>query len=359
MSLNTIKIVPFQRILLTWFRHNQRSLPWRGQTDWYPVFLSEFLLQQTRVQQALPYYEKFISAYPDITALAAADEDDILAMWTGLGYYARARNLLKAARQITGRFNGHFPHTYKEALSLPGIGPYTATAVLSIAYNQPYPVIDGNVIRVLSRIFMISEDTRLTSTRKTIEQLANQLIDKQQPGHFNEALMELGAIICTPRRPNCSSCPVYSFCRAGQSKQAESFPVRSRPPEKRKLNHFVFLIRQNGAILLARRPATGLLAGMWEFPYAATDNLDSAPAELPGLLQKTYGIKGKFRSVSPVLQHIYSHIRLRYRAVLIDDAAGKFKNKFYDKFVWKPLTEMDNLRLHTAHAKAWNWLIEQ
>jgi len=173
-----------RRNLLNWFAGNKRPLPWRKIRDWYPVFLSEFLLQQTRVEQALPYYQKFLARFPDIFTLAAAEKQEVLSLWNGLGYYSRAGNILRTAKIIVHNFNGDFPATYQSALTLPGIGPYTATAILSIAFNQPLVVIDGNVIRVLARLFAIAEDVRRTSAKKHLQTLGMQLLDRKQPRRF-------------------------------------------------------------------------------------------------------------------------------------------------------------------------------
>ncbi|HID38131.1 MAG TPA: A/G-specific adenine glycosylase [Calditrichaeota bacterium] len=355
--MNTIHfhISKFRSALLDWFRQNKRLLPWRGQSHWYPVFLSEFLLQQTQVKQALPYYHNFIRAFPDIHLLAAASEEEILARWTGLGYYARARNLLKAAKDIVDRFNGNFPQNYYDALTLPGIGPYTAAAILSIAFNLPHAVVDGNVTRVLTRLFRFEQDIRIPSTRKTLEQLSEQLLDPAQPGDFNEAMMELGALLCKPRQPDCDHCPLLFACKAGKSENPGNYPIRSKLPEKRRLHHFVYLIEKENRLLLVRRPQNGLLGGMWEFPVSENGHYKPEHTILGELLHKEYGIHGRVRDISPQLQHVYSHLHLRFHAVVIADVKGRFKKGFYRDYVWKAVNEMSGRFLHSAHHKAWEW----
>ena len=227
-SLNAeFKATHFRRLLLDWFRKNKRELPWRQSNNWYSTFLSEFLLQQTQVEQALPYYKKFIENYPDIPTLAKASEHDVLNLWAGLGYYSRARNLLKSAKILTQKFGGKFPIDFKQALSLPGIGNYTASAILSIAYSQPYSVVDGNVKRVISRVYSITDDIRLDITHKLIQNICNTLISKKHPGDFNEGLMELGATLCKPKNPFCPQCPINKFCLAYERGEVSNIPFKS------------------------------------------------------------------------------------------------------------------------------------
>ncbi len=200
----------FSSDLLDWYRKNKRDLPWRDCGDPYKIWISEIMLQQTRVDQATPYYYRFIERFPTVQKLAEAEIHDVLMAWEGLGYYSRARNLHMAAKEIMEKFNGTIPETWDEITQLKGIGPYTASAILSIAFNKKYAVVDGNVIRVLTRYFGIEDDVRLTSVKNRIQESSDELIDEQFPGDFNQALMELGAIVCTPANPNCDSCPVSS-----------------------------------------------------------------------------------------------------------------------------------------------------
>ena len=223
-----------QKRLLNWFKKNKRGLPWRKEPNWYKTFLSEIILQQTTVAQGLPYFQKFLKKYPDIGSLAQANEQDVLHLWAGLGYYSRARNMLKTAKIISNNYAGHFPQDYKTALSLPGIGPYSASAILSIAFNLPYPVVDGNVIRVISRLFAIKNDTRDPITLKSIKEYAHRLLDKKEPGSFNEAMMELGTMVCNLKLPQCQSCPLNNFCTAYQKDLTKIIPYKSKPAKKKK-----------------------------------------------------------------------------------------------------------------------------
>ena len=212
----------------TWFSRNQRALPWRTDRQPWHVWLSEVILQQTRVEQGLPYFTAFVGRFPSVKDLAEADLDEVLRLWEGLGYYSRCRNLHRAARQVMDRFDGSLPRTYEDWLSLPGVGPYTAAAVSSMAFSLPHPVLDGNVIRVLTRLAGIEEPVHTAAARRALQQLAMEFLDPEDPGRHNEALMELGALVCTPRRPECASCPLQIGCEAAASGRQEDFPVKKK-----------------------------------------------------------------------------------------------------------------------------------
>ncbi|HEX4643869.1 MAG TPA: A/G-specific adenine glycosylase, partial [Candidatus Acidoferrales bacterium] len=215
----------FRRRLLSWFSKRKRDLPWRRTRDPYRIWLSEIMLQQTRVAAVIPYYERFLEAFPDVRSLASAKTDDVLANWAGLGYYSRARNLQRAAREIAARPAADFPRDYDAALDLPGIGRYTAAAVLSIAYGAPHAALDGNVARVLARIGAVRGDLRVPSRWRKLEAAAQELLACRAPGDWNQAMMELGATLCTPRSPRCGLCPVEAWCRARQLGIAEKLPT--------------------------------------------------------------------------------------------------------------------------------------
>ncbi|HSR68606.1 MAG TPA: A/G-specific adenine glycosylase [Acidobacteriota bacterium] len=255
--------------LLQWYASARRELPWRANPDPYWVWLSEIMLQQTQIKAALPYFERFIEAYPDIEALAAADIDEVLTLWSGLGYYRRARNLHKAARAICRRHGGRFPRAYEDVLALPGIGRYTAGAICSIAFNQPHPVVDGNVRRVMARYLAVEEELK----GKRLEEIWSRLQDcvedqrvRPRVADFNQALMELGALICTPRSPDCRRCPLQGSCRGLEKGIAQDLPVKSK---RRKVEEFHFLVavaRRDEEFLLHRDDSAPFLKGLWEFP---------------------------------------------------------------------------------------------
>jgi A/G-specific adenine glycosylase len=254
--------------LLHWYERRRRDLPWRNTRDPYNIWVSEVMLQQTRVQAAIPYYEKFLRLFPDVAALADADEQTLLACWSGLGYYSRARNLRKAARRIMEEFRGGFPRKYDAARELPGVGDYTARAVLSIAYRVPLAVVDGNVARVLSRLCGLKEDFRSGRGRAKYLRLADALLAPRRAGDFNQAMMELGATVCLPVQPRCPECPLRAHCRARKGDAVDQFPPLRRPAKLTARRFIAAVVSDDaGRLLLVRRPKSAKrLAGFWELP---------------------------------------------------------------------------------------------
>jgi A/G-specific adenine glycosylase len=271
----------FRKSLLTWFREFQRDLPWRKNKDAYRIWLSEIMLQQTRVAAVIPYYERFLARFPTVTALAEAPTEDVLRLWSGLGYYSRARNLQRAARQIVDKHAGEFPPNESEAMALPGIGAYTSAAILSIAFDHRHAVLDGNVARVIARVFAVRGDLREPARWQELQRKADELLERHSPGDWNQAMMELGATICLPRSPQCLVCPVTKFCAARKEGVQETIP------EKRKKRAFVAVrlaaavfVDAKGDTLLLPPPRPGaekitaehvptLVSKMWHFPTIA------------------------------------------------------------------------------------------
>ena len=248
-----------------WYAHSKRDLPWRRTKDPYLIWISEVMLQQTRVAAALPYFERFIQRFPAVQDLAAAPESDVLHAWAGLGYYSRARNLREAARLIIGL--GAFPNDYDCLRALPGIGDYTAAAVGSIAFGLPYAAIDGNALRVLSRVTAEPGDIGLPAIRERLTAVAKKWLDRKQPGDFNQAVMELGATICLPQSPHCSKCPLARQCEAHATRREEQYPVKLRKAERNEAHETLYYIEHDGDILLWQRPPdSDRLAGFWELP---------------------------------------------------------------------------------------------
>ena len=264
----------FCRALLAWYDREKRELPWRGTQDPYRVWLSEIMLQQTRAEAVAPRYEAFLTRFPAVAALAAADEEAVLKAWEGMGYYSRARNLRRAAMEVVRR--GGFPQSAKELQTLPGVGAYTAAAVASIAFHEAAPALDGNQARVLSRLLAFDETV---DTPQRLRKPAEALIDRERPGDYNQALMDLGSGICTPRAPKCETCPVAAFCAARAGGDAESYPRLPPPIARREVEVTVVLAYLDGRVLVRRRPSKGLLAGLWEFPNFSEGTLAEA---LPG-----------------------------------------------------------------------------
>jgi len=281
------EIAKFRRELLAWFSVRKRDLPWRRTKDPYRIWLSEIMLQQTRVAVVVPYYESFLLRFPDMQALARARAEAVLSHWAGLGYYSRAENMLRAAQEIDARHAGRFPSEYKAALALPGIGSYTAAAVLSIAYEKPLAVLDGNVARVLARLHAIRGDLRADGMWQKLQKSANHLLDEQSPGNWNQAMMELGATLCTPRSPQCLLCPVSEFCEARKKGLAGVIPAKriKRPTVEITLASLVLVDSRGNTLLLAppksaRKSAPAdvptLVSRMWHFPTIAAPQEQAA-----------------------------------------------------------------------------------
>jgi A/G-specific adenine glycosylase len=253
------------RLLLAWYARGHRDLPWRNTRDPYPIWVSEIMLQQTRAQAVIPYYHRFLERFPNVSALAAAAEDAVLALWSGLGYYSRARNLRLAAQRIAAA--GGFPRDYAAIRALPGIGDYTAAAVGSIAFDLPFAVLDGNVLRVVARVANDPGDISAGRTRQRFREIAQQWLDTRQPGLFNQALMELGAAVCLPRNPLCLVCPLAECCRARQAGTAAQLPVKLRKTKPVQLGGVLLVVRNRGGILLRQRDAAASrMAGFWDLP---------------------------------------------------------------------------------------------
>ncbi|WP_438347651.1 A/G-specific adenine glycosylase [Paenibacillus sp. FA6] len=309
----------FSENLLEWYLENRRDLPWRRHRNPYYIWISEIMLQQTRVDTVIPYFNRFIERFPTVEDLANAPEQDVLKCWEGLGYYSRARNLQYAAQQVLDLHGGQVPSDKESVLALKGVGPYTAGAVLSIAYNQPEPAVDGNVMRVLSRYFLIEEDIMKASTRVLMERLVVDLIPEGQASHFNQALMELGALVCTPKSPYCLTCPVMVHCEARIAGKEGELPIKSKSKPPRPEQRIVGLIEGQGThaghVLIRQRPESGLLARMWELPHIISPIArggrvaDQNAQELLGQELLIEGIPARRMEHFMDIEHIFSHIR--------------------------------------------------
>ena len=255
----------FAQLLLAWYRCGHRDLPWRGTADPYRIWVSEIMLQQTRAQAVIPYYERFLKRFPTVEALAAAAEPDVLAVWSGLGYYSRARNLRRAARQIVDA--GGFPRDYAQLRALPGIGDYTAAAIGSIAFGLPHAVLDGNVLRVVARVENDAADIGAARTRERFRGVAQEWLDPEHPGAFNQALMELGATVCLPRNPLCLVCPVSAQCRGREAGRVDQLPIKLRRTAPVRLEGVLLVVQNRGRVLLRQRDAgASRMAGFWDLP---------------------------------------------------------------------------------------------
>jgi len=315
----------FHKILTVWYQQNKRDLPWRTKNDPYWVWISEIILQQTRVDQGTAYFLRFTERFPDVKTLADAPENEVLKLWQGLGYYSRARNMHVAARQIINEFNGSFPDTIINIEKLKGIGSYTAAAIASIAFGLPYAAIDGNVYRVLSRVFGIETPIDSTIGKREFSELANELLDRQNPSVFNEALMEFGALQCTPRNPDCQSCPFHDQCIAFNQNKIASLPFKSKKT-KVKNRYFNYLfIRQEQHFYLEKREENDIWRNLYQFPL-----VESAKALNIEELLATKQFKSLFNenditvdSISPEIIHVLTHQRLHVRFIEINIPKSK------------------------------------
>lgn len=313
----------FREELLRWYRSQKRDLPWRRTRDPYWIWVSEVMLQQTRVDTVKPYYERFVTQFPTVEALAEAPEEYVLKAWEGLGYYSRARNLQAAARQVVEKYGGEVPDTAEEFRTLKGVGPYTAGAVMSIAFNRREPAVDGNVMRVLSRYFCIEEDIAKGSTRGYMERLQYELIPEGEASDFNQALMELGALVCTPKSPSCLVCPVMEKCAGRLAGKEEQLPIKTKAkPPRPEYRACALAVSADGSrVLLRKRPKTGLLAEMWELPHVEFGEAGWSPAmpdaalgeKLSEWLGGELGCHASAGEHAGIAEHTFSHIHWHLR----------------------------------------------
>lgn len=350
----------FRTDLLDWFDAVRRDMPWRRTDDPYAIWLSEVMLQQTRVDQATPYFERFIDAFPTVEALAAAPLDDVLRLWEGLGYYSRARNLHRAAGLVCEAHGGRVPDTYDEIRALPGVGPYTAAAVLSIAYGRPHAVLDGNVARVLTRVYAIDDDVTSGGTRRRLQALADALLAPERAGDFNQAMMELGATVCTPTRPGCAACPLREVCAARAAGAQEAYPVSKKKAPVPHHDVAVGLVWDAaGRLLVQRRPADGLLGGLWEFPGGKCEPGEAPEAACARELREELGIDVTVEAPFLRLDHAYSHFKITLHAFRCRLAAGTPRSTNGEPIRWVTVDELETLAFPRANRRLIEALAER
>ncbi|WP_170061914.1 A/G-specific adenine glycosylase [Hymenobacter chitinivorans] len=305
----------FAQALLEWYPRHRRDLPWRHTRDPYAIWLSEVILQQTRVKQGLPYYLDFITTYPTVHDLAAAPEDEVLRHWQGLGYYSRARNMHHTAQQVVREYAGVFPNTYTELLKLRGVGQYTAAAIASFAFGEKVAVLDGNVYRVLSRVFGITSDIAAPATRKEFQALADTLIPAAAPDEFNQAIMEFGAIQCTPVKPDCLFCPLQSQCYAFQHGMVQELPVKSKAKAGRTRYFHYLVLRHADTLYLKKRTAKDIWQGLYDFALTETEAAELPAVDLVQAVTELGGQLAMDRAEEPVLalRHVLSHQKVEAR----------------------------------------------
>jgi A/G-specific adenine glycosylase len=334
-----------------------RAMPWRETSDPYAIWISEAMLQQTRVDTVIPYWENFLQRFPDVHALATADCDDVLGAWAGLGYYSRARNLQAAARTIDQEYGGRLPDDVETLQTLPGIGRYTAGAVASIAFDREEPVLDGNVKRVLARLLGIREDIGKPAVIKRLWEAAGRFVRGPSPGDFNQGLMELGSTLCTPKSPRCADCPIAADCDAHRVGDAVSLPIKARKKPARRVEAAVGLVVRRGKMLAVRRPTGGLLGGLWDLPGG-----ELAPGELPAA-----GLKRALRDrvglvVTRVcrvgeIEHVFTHRKLTLHVYRCNTPTGRTRLAGFDTHKWLSPQTVSTLPHGTVTAKALELLL--
>ncbi|HEY8930108.1 MAG TPA: A/G-specific adenine glycosylase [Mucilaginibacter sp.] len=332
----------FNSELINWYLQNKRDLPWRNTNDAYVIWLSEIILQQTRVEQGLPYFERFLEKYPTVSHFAAAHEDEVLKLWQGLGYYSRGRNMLKTAQLVQEQYNGQFPTVYSDLIKLTGIGEYTAAAIASFSSNEAKAVVDGNVFRVLARYLGIDEPVNSTKGKKIFQEAANDFLNKKKPGLHNQAMMELGAVICKPKNPACGTCPVRLGCYAFKHNAINSLPVKLNKVKVRERYFNYFLTTESDKVLINRRGQNDIWANMYDLPLVETPSLLTISQLLTHQEVKDYfGGDLQIVEVSPVNKHILTHQRLFVRLITLQNQPVKLK----DNWTWIPVNELQKLAL--------------
>jgi A/G-specific adenine glycosylase len=336
--------------LLAWFSRAKRDLPWRSTRDPYRIWVAEIMLQQTQVDRVIPFYERFLAAFPAMKALAAAPLDDILRLWAGLGYYSRARSLHAACKSLVERRAARFPTSYDEVVSLPGIGAYTAGAILSIAFGQRHPALDANARRVLSRVFHRRSDSP-AEARKRVDRLGAAAVPADRPGDYNQALMELGSLVCLPRRPRCDTCCLADICRAHRLGVPGRSSTSPRPKVRRGRAALALVLRR-GRVLIAQRPTDGVWGGLWEFPNAGLEpGAEPAPA-LERLLLSDLGLTASIGPKLGALTYGIMSRRVHLTVYAADRAAGRTKARRHLRTRWVTPSQLAQYALPAPHSRA-------
>ncbi len=323
-----------QRDLLAWWDAEKRDLPWRRTRDPYAIWVSEIMLQQTRVETVKPYYHRWLAELPTVTDLASADEGRVLKLWEGLGYYSRARSLHQAARTLVRDHDGRLPRSVDALRRLPGIGPYTAGAIASIAFDLDEPVLDGNVIRVVSRLFEVDGDVKSAEIRESLWELAGKLVPPGQAGRMNQALMDLGAMVCLPRKALCEVCPVAEPCRARAAGRVGELPVKSPPKAVPHFDIAAGVVCKGGRVLIDQRPADGLLGGLWEFPGGKIAEGESAVEAVRREIREEVGIEVAVGDRLVTVRHAYSHFRITMQVFACEHTSGRARPIACQKVRW-------------------------
>jgi A/G-specific adenine glycosylase len=326
--------------LLAWYAVHKRILPWRDNPDPYAVWVSEIMLQQTRVEAVLPYFKRWMALFPSIHTLANASQQEVLSIWEGLGYYSRARNLHRAAQMVLEEYDGQLPQDPETLRKLPGIGPYTAGAIASIAFNQDVAALDGNIRRVYARLFDVREPINTGAAERRLDSIAVEHLPEGAAGDYNQALMDLGATICTPTKPRCAQCPVHDLCHSFALGVQEDRPVRNPKPASPHHNVTAAVIRDGKRILIAQRPQDGLLGGMWEFPGGKLQPGEDIIAGLKREIREELGVEIRVSGPLGVYRHAYTHFRLTLYAYGCELVEGRPHPLEVDDLRWVTVEEL-------------------
>ena len=338
------------KLLTKWYVDNCRQLPWRLDASPYYTMVCEFMAQQTQINTLIPYYKRWLKQFPTVHDVAKADEDTILKAWEGLGYYSRARNLHKACKIISNEYNGNVPDTYDELIKLPGIGPYIAAAIASIAFDQPIPVVDGNVLRVVTRFLGLSDDISKQKTKDMIQQKLVPQIKTVDPSSFNQGVMELGALICTPQNPKCPNCPIKGLCYAFNYQEVDKFPVK---PKKEKTPHYTVVVgiikNDNDEYLITKRKKDQLLGGLWEFPGGKVKDKETYEGALARELKEELSILPDITTKLCSVKHAYSHFKVTIHAFMCHSNDTNIQLASADDHQWILIDSFDDFAFPKAN----------
>jgi A/G-specific adenine glycosylase len=343
MSIPTSLRSGIRRRLLAWFDRHRRDLPWRASRDPYRIWVSEIMLQQTQVATVIPYFHRFLTAFPTLQALAAADEQQVLRLWEGLGYYRRARSLHQAARQLVSQYQGRLPDDPDVWRQLPGIGRYTLGAILSQAFDRRLPILEANSIRVLCRLFAIGEAPKSSATQRRLWQLAEALLPARRVGDFNQALMELGAMVCTPAAPACEDCPLRNRCEAALQGIQERLPLPSYAGQAEEVHEVAAVVRRGNTVLVAQRPDRGRWASLWEFPHDALHDQETHETAAARMLGQLTGLTTQLGPELTTLTHGVTHYRITLVCLQAAYRTGRFHSEHYQQGRWLQPAQLTQL----------------
>ena len=351
-TLTRARAASLREKFLAWYDRERRDLPWRHSDDPYAIWISETMLQQTRVETVIPYWERFLERFPDVDSLADASQEDVYAHWAGLGYYSRARNLHAAARAIVDEHGGELPRSADALRELPGIGRYTAGAVSSIAFDQPEAIVDGNVKRVLARLLGIRRDVMEKDVAARIWEEAAQLVQGERPGDLNQALMELGATVCTPRSPRCDACPIARGCDARKAGDAESLPIKVKKTKVKKVRGVAVWLTRKGRVLAVKREAGGLLGGLWELPGGDLESRETPEAGARRLVEASVGLTPGGLEAAGRVAHTFTHRELTLHLLRGEAPAGRLRKQGLAEHRWVAPGAVHDLPSATVTRKA-------